>query len=573
MQQRIQQGDFPRPRQVNPDVSRTLQAVCLKAMALKPRDRYSSATTLGEDVEHWLAGEPVTAYREPLPARVRRWAKRHRTLASTAAVLLVSAVVGLSIGAVLLDRARVETEKQRKVAVTSQRKAEAINRFLVDDLLKQADPVNNPVGDKLTVRQLLDKAASRLDAQTGLDDQPEVEAELRAVIGHAYEYLSIFDKAERHSRRAWELRSRVRGPDDPGTLTVRNRYVFAVTTQGPRPDAEAMAQATLDDCVRVLGESHAETGDAANNLAEVYVHLPGRLDEAVALRRRASRILNATLGPNDIKTLEIDNNFGVSLVTAGRPSEAVPLLQSVVDRHRKASPDYSELGSQLANLGGAMIADGRFADAEATLREALPICKERLGPYHGGTFSARNLLASAIEGQGRWAEAEVDYLAVLADRRKTPSQQPFVGRTVRALARTYAKQERWPEAARYLAELMLARKTDPPRTLDALAQSLATAMTGTADPAASEPLLRECRDTLKLQMWVGDWLTAEITSRHGDCLRRQGNVTEAEPALLAAASDVMKAVGVPPWGVAASRKRVVDLYEGLKRPDEAAKWR
>ena len=43
-----------------------LEAVCLKAMALRPEDRYASARALADDVEHWLADEPVSAYREPL---------------------------------------------------------------------------------------------------------------------------------------------------------------------------------------------------------------------------------------------------------------------------------------------------------------------------------------------------------------------------------------------------------------------------------------------------------------------------------------------------------------------------
>ena len=45
------------------DVSSTaaLEAVCLKAMALKPEDRYAAPKALAEDVERWLADEPVTA--------------------------------------------------------------------------------------------------------------------------------------------------------------------------------------------------------------------------------------------------------------------------------------------------------------------------------------------------------------------------------------------------------------------------------------------------------------------------------------------------------------------------------
>ncbi len=575
MQQRIQRGDFPRPRQLQLDVPRPLEEICLKAMALEPQDRYASATALGTEVEHWLADEPVTAYREPTATRAWRWAKRHRTLVSAAAVLLLASVVGLSVGAVLLQQARIETDGQRKVAVTAQQKAEAINRFLVDDLLKQADPVNNPVGEKLTVRQLLDKASEKLDAQTNLVEQPEVEAEVRAVIGHAYEFLGVYSKAERHYHRAWDLRSQLSGLGHAETLVIRNRFVWAVVVQGRRPDAEGLASAALDECTRVLGDAHPETADAANNLAEAYTNL-AVYDKASVLRRRASKILNATLGPNDNKTMEIDNNLAITLILSGNPDEARSLLQSVTDRRRRINPRDSELATTLGNLGGALIGLGRFTDAERPLQEAIALGSELLGQNNPGTLGNRNLFCYALEGQGRWAEAKEKYLAVLVDRRRIEVEESSKDQTLRTvgfLARLYAKQERWPDAAPYLAELILAEKPEPKRTIDGVAPFLASALTGKADPASAEPQLRECWEVVKVRMWTGDWLTGEVASRYGDCLTRQGKYEEAEPILLAAARDITKAVGVPAWGIAAARKRVAELYDAWKKPTEAAKWR
>lgn len=120
---------------------------------------------------------------------------------------------------------------------------------------------------------------------------------------------------------------------------------------------------------------------------------------------------------------------------------------------------------------------------------------------------------------------------------------------------------------------MLIASPAPPRTVDALAPALSSALTGAADPAAAEPLLRECRDVLKVRTWAGDWLAAEVASRYGDALRRLGKLDEATPILLAAAEAIAKAPGVPAWSVAASRRRVADLYDARKEPAEAAKWR
>src|SRR5262249_13432963 len=74
-----QKGEFRPPRTIDPSIDRALEAVCLKAMALRPEKRYSSCRALAEDIERWIADEPVTAWREPLAPQARRWARRNRT--------------------------------------------------------------------------------------------------------------------------------------------------------------------------------------------------------------------------------------------------------------------------------------------------------------------------------------------------------------------------------------------------------------------------------------------------------------------------------------------------------------
>src|SRR5262249_52088632 len=50
------------PRALNPHIPRGLEAVCLKALAPQPGDRYPTALALTEEVEHWLADEPLSAW-------------------------------------------------------------------------------------------------------------------------------------------------------------------------------------------------------------------------------------------------------------------------------------------------------------------------------------------------------------------------------------------------------------------------------------------------------------------------------------------------------------------------------
>jgi tetratricopeptide (TPR) repeat protein len=444
---KAQRGDFPPPRAVNNRVPPGLEAIALKAMANRPADRYASARELARDVEHWLADEPVSAHRDGWTVRSWRWARRRRTLVSTAAGLLIAVVVALSVGAALLQRGRLETERERIAAENARRRSDAINRFLVDDLLKQFDPVNNPVGDQLTVGQLLDKAAAKLVAGAGRNLDPDVEAEIRSVVGHAYEYLGSPIKAEPHYARAAELRSRRVGPDQPQTLATQNRLVWAFVQQGRLPDGEPMAQRAYYTCMRALGERHAATVDATNNLGSVRI-LQARYEEAVTLLHRASQLAAEVLGPDENMTLEINSSLGVALVLASRPMEAVPILQSVVDRRRSNTPRHPELATVLGNLGRALIAVGRFAEAEAVLREAAERGSKTGGPLHYGTLGTRNMLCYAMEVQERWNEAERGYLAVLADRRsleggKAPG--PGSQRTLAFLARLYAKRERWAE--------------------------------------------------------------------------------------------------------------------------------
>jgi tetratricopeptide (TPR) repeat protein/WD40 repeat protein/tRNA A-37 threonylcarbamoyl transferase component Bud32 len=120
---KVQQGDFPPPRSVNRLVAPALEAICCKAMALRPEDRYPSPRALADDVEHWLADEPVSAYREPRLARLGRWARRHKgPVGATVGVLL--ATIAAVVGAVVLvsrHSAEMALEKAEKAVAQTEK--------------------------------------------------------------------------------------------------------------------------------------------------------------------------------------------------------------------------------------------------------------------------------------------------------------------------------------------------------------------------------------------------------------------------------------------------------------------
>ena len=91
---KVQRGVFPPPRQIDPAIDAALEAVCLKAMALKPENRYATPRMLAEDIERWMADEPVSAYREPWTRTLTRWLSRHRTGVTAAGAAILVALIG-----------------------------------------------------------------------------------------------------------------------------------------------------------------------------------------------------------------------------------------------------------------------------------------------------------------------------------------------------------------------------------------------------------------------------------------------------------------------------------------------
>jgi serine/threonine protein kinase len=82
---RVRRGIFPAPRTLVRTVDPALETICLKAMALKPRDRHASALALGEEIEAWLAdvryrGEQAQALREARASLARLGIERAHKL-------------------------------------------------------------------------------------------------------------------------------------------------------------------------------------------------------------------------------------------------------------------------------------------------------------------------------------------------------------------------------------------------------------------------------------------------------------------------------------------------------------
>ena len=73
--------------------------------------RYVSARSLADDVERWLADEPITAWQESIATRLARWTRGHRTLTAGCTMLLGTTLVALVLNTILVGREQAQTKR------------------------------------------------------------------------------------------------------------------------------------------------------------------------------------------------------------------------------------------------------------------------------------------------------------------------------------------------------------------------------------------------------------------------------------------------------------------------------
>jgi serine/threonine protein kinase len=221
MLSKVERCEFPLPRKINPAASAGLEAICLKAMALRPEDRYATPRHLANDVEQWLADEPVSAWHEPWSIRARRWMRRHRLLVSSGVAALAVSVVALAVGLVVVDGARQRENSARKEADRRfQSERDAVNQFYTE-VSQNPRLLRKEPGTQQLRRTLLDMARNYYERF--LEDNREDPA-LMADVAAAYFRLGTITseldpgpKALEYLGRALEIREQLerRNPDSP----------------------------------------------------------------------------------------------------------------------------------------------------------------------------------------------------------------------------------------------------------------------------------------------------------------------------------------------------------------------
>ena len=107
----ITRGDSRSPRRHARECPRSLDAICRKATAVAPDDRYVDAWELVQDLERYAADLPVSAHQESVLERARRTLRRHRRAAFALATSLLAVSIVSVVAAVRIDAQRDRAER------------------------------------------------------------------------------------------------------------------------------------------------------------------------------------------------------------------------------------------------------------------------------------------------------------------------------------------------------------------------------------------------------------------------------------------------------------------------------
>jgi serine/threonine protein kinase len=199
-------------------LSGDLDTIILKALKKKPQDRYSSAQGLQEDIERYLAGQPVHAQADSFGYRVQKFLARNRLITAATASIFVALVTGLGVAMWQAGEARGQTEVARQEAA----RAAAVKKFLVSLLDKNSRFEKNPALTRnMTVQNLLLKEAVP-KVRESFADQPAIKVELLATVARLLDDLDQGSDSMAIWREADALAAKTSGVDNDLQLDILN---------------------------------------------------------------------------------------------------------------------------------------------------------------------------------------------------------------------------------------------------------------------------------------------------------------------------------------------------------------
>jgi serine/threonine-protein kinase len=423
---RVQRGEFVRPRAVNATIPAALEAICVKAMALKPADRYQTPRALVEDIEHWLADEPVSAYRDAFPDRARRWSRKHRTLVTSAAAVLVLGLLTSACFAAAMTAKNRDLAKQTRRAETREKMAiDAVKRFrdvVVAEPALKNDPSLGELRKKLLKEPLAFFKSFREQLQADQESRPDALARL-AEAAHEYAHLT----------------EEIGDIQDGLTSHVESLAIWEKLMREHPENADYQWQAaTIQYCRGTM------------------LRTTGRLNESLELYARAQTILEQLVREHP-SVIQYSNdlavgylNIGILKSATGHPDEALESYSKALAIHERLArenPHVIRLQRNLAkshfHFGGIEGATGHRVEAMESYRQALTI-QERLvrenssdTQFQSDIALTLNTIGSLHREMGQPDKALGSHQNALAIQRRLAGENPSVTHFQSDLARTY----------------------------------------------------------------------------------------------------------------------------------------
>lgn len=519
------------------------------------------------------------------------------------------------------EAAVAEAHAQRRVVA-------AVNDFLNRDLLSSVAPEEQGIDAR--VRDVLDAASMRLDAASGpggsLEDSPEVQAELRTTLGVTYRRLGVRDEAERHLRRALDLRRAIDGPAsartisalddlagaaldrgdmeeaerlnlqalgaaeahldeaDPARLLVLHNRASVLLTAGRLDEARPVLDAVLEGRRTALGHEHPDTLASIQSLA--YWHeRRGQYERSEELGVLLVEAFGRARGEEHPDTLMVVNNLATLYDNLGRSREAEPLLRRVAEvRARVLGPDHPHTLVSLSNLAYCLDVQDRDDEAEVIYREVLAARRTRFGPEHPQTLLSMNNLASLLDENGRGDEAEPILKEVMETRLRTlGTDHPDTIIAVNNLAVRFLRQGRHDEAidgfTRAREASIRTLGEDDPGTINAT-NNLAFTLLRAGRAHESEALFRAAVESGMRVLPSNHWFLGVLMGSHGAALAALDRREEAERTLLRGYEIASAVLGTDHGRCQTIAAHLMRLYRAMHEaspsPDAAEKvdhWR
>jgi serine/threonine-protein kinase len=453
------------PRQRKKDVPRALEAICLKAMTKDQQKRYGTGLDLAADLEHWLADEPVSFYRDPWPQRLGRWVRQHRGLAASSVAGVAVAAVSLAVVSLLMGRKNAElatASAELAVANTREHEAAELARQTIEDMTsedalrfletqKELRPEQRNFLERAVAyyRQAVRQEAPGEEGQAG-----QARAYFR--MGKLQQWLGLFPEAEITSRSALEKYQYLAAEhaQDPAyrlDLAKSHRILgLQLVDLGKLPEAEQEYRAALAEGERLVSE-HPRVPEYRLDLAISHNNLGTRLS-VLGKQPEAEKEYRAALAEQEALASEHPGvpeyrqelagthiNLGNLLFILGKRPEAEKEYRAAVTKgERLASehppaPMYRQyLARSLHNLGVLLAALGKRQEAEKEYRAAL-VEQERLVVEHPQATVYRTELARShnslgvlLKDLGKRPEAEKEYRAALIEQERLAAEHPQV---------------------------------------------------------------------------------------------------------------------------------------------------